>query len=303
MDKLKANIFGIAVGGIGIVLLVLAFLLVVQPLQSLGGIQSQIEEQTKKLQTLRKKKTIAVKEYLDHLKAKEAADNAALSEGVRTYEEQSKAFLAFFDGTNAQPDLNDFVTQYSDGIKKLIDDYRVKFKIAVEAEQADQAPPKVAKIDPIDESRIPLAMKEFWITSEIFAALNSLGVGGLKEIMYPRLVEQKETVPYRAYQVVQVKVEMPFSKIENFITELYASKKVPFLLKDLSYQKTPESLGLFQALSRTEDYKDQGEAKRAGYDELVPEPGVLVSMTLLALEWQGIPAEAPAGETPEKTTK
>jgi len=317
MNKLKENIFAIAVGGMGIVLLVLLFFLVLRPLQSLGDKERKIDAETKNFAALAKRKELAIRPFLELLRKKKDANEAALKEGIAFYEEQAKTFLSYFDGATDPPPLNQFQTAYVDAIKKLVDEYRVKFGIKVEAEAKEGAPPKISQVELAEDTRIPVAMKEFWIIQEIFQALNKLEIGGLKEIDFPsRLVEPKEPPPYRRHVSATVRVEILFSKIEPLLTELYSSKTVPFILEEFTYQKiqdpnSPSRIGEYQALQRDKDFKKEADASKDKYETLIPEPNVMATLKLIAIDWKGIPEEketekeseesAPTPKTTKKT--
>lgn len=293
MDKLKENIFGISLGVVGVFLLVLSYFLVYSPLSELGAKEAQVQKAIadyKKFSDPAKYKYVPTKDYKERLDQQKESDEADLKSGVAFYDEQSKLFHEYFDGSTEPPVTDIFVQKYNDSIKGLVDGYRLKFHIKVDPGQEDQAPPVVKKVEAITEENkmIPVAMKEYWIVKEVFDVLTKAQVGGLRSIDFPgRAVESKDAPKYyRALNAV-VQVEMPFSRIENVLTELFQSKRVPFQLEELTYQKTLESLGQFQSPEKSLSFKNENDAKAAEYSALVPEPAVLVTLKLSAFDWQG----------------
>ena len=295
MDKLKENIFGIVLGAVGLLLLVLAYFLVFSPLQELSAKEEELKKTSdsyKRLIDPKRTPHVPTKEWLEYLDKQKEVDGSALKKGVEFYEEQAKAFHEYFDGE--QPPASDiFVQRYNDSIKALIDAYREKFHIKVDPGQEDQAPPKVGKVEATaitDDKMMQVAMKEYWIIKDIFDAFTKLQSGGLRAIEFPgRGVEPKEAPKYYRLINCTVLADVPFSTIENLLTELFQSKRVPFELEELSYQKTPESLAQFQIPKRTQVFRNENEAKApdADYATLVPEPNVSLTLKLSAFDWQG----------------
>ena len=312
MDKLKENIFEISLGVVGVFLLVLAYFLVYSPLSELGAKESQMKKTISdyaKFTDPKKYPFLPTKEYKDYLEKQKEVDETALKSGVAFYDEQAKEFHEYFDGSSDPPVADLFVQKYNDAIKALVDGYREKFHIKDDP-QADQTPPVVKKVEPITEENrmIPVAMKEYWMLKEIFDALTKHQIGGLRSIDFPgRAVEPKDAPKYYRSMNSTVQIDMPFSKIENVLTEIFQSKRVPFQWEELTYQKTPESLGQHQSLERSLPFKNETDAKAAEYSALVPEPPVLVTLKLSAFDWQGgileEKTEAPKAEAEETTSE
>ena len=306
MNKLKENAFTIAVVAVALVMAALAYLLVVQPFLELKKTQAQIEAKKSELEKLNspKKKWLETEDYIEHLKKKTENVEAAFKEGVSFYDEQTKAFHLFFDGVQVQPLQDVFVNRYTDEIRKLVDDYRTKFKITVDPQDPEKAPPTIVKMADIPEAQIPLAMKEFWVIKEVFDAVNALELGGLKTIDFPqRLLEQKDPHPYYRLVNTVVTVELPFSKLEDLLTHLLGSKTVPFILQELSFTKNDTLVGQYLSLEKTQEFKSQAEGDAASYDAANPEPVVVATLKLSAIDWKGVPEEKKkesSEEGPEK---
>jgi hypothetical protein len=307
MDKLKENIFGISLGVVGLALLVLAYALVYSPLQDLSAKEAELDRAVKSYKKLidpKQSPHVPTKSYNEGLDKQDEANAAALKSAVAFYEEQAKPFHEYFDGDQPPP-ADIFVQNYNDSIQALVDGYREKFHIKVDPTQPDQAFPTVGKIDAIteDNKMIPVAMKEYWIIKETFDALTKLQLGGLHSINFPaRVLEPKDANKYYRQVNFTIIMDIRSSMIENLLTELFQSKRVPFQLEELSYQKTPEGLGQFQSLERRQLFRNENEAKAADYATLVPEPPVLLTLMLSAFDWQGssILEEKPEASKPDE---
>ena len=146
MDKITQNLFGMAVGGAGIVLLALIYFLIVKPLGELRGLESQIDSKKSELAVLNnpaKTPKRPTKEYREKLLEEKAAWEGALGKAIGVYDSKAQQFGKYFGDSTEQPALNEFSGAYNEKIKKLVDDYRVKFKITVVPEEQEKAPPEV----------------------------------------------------------------------------------------------------------------------------------------------------------------
>jgi hypothetical protein len=308
MDKIKQNSFWIAVGATGLVLAALTWFLVISKLFQLGELGAEIEKTTGTLKTTLKKEFLPLPEYKKYLEKKLEADKNALTEGVTFYESQGKAFDTFFDDQETAPDPASFSARYADelkGTKGILTEYRTKFGIRpVDNQPEDQLAPVVSRIEVLDEQNVPRAMKEFWIVDEIVKACTKLEIGGLKTVTFPGRTaadKDKEADLYHGVLEIEVDVEMPFSKLENFLTELFASQRVPFLVKEILMLKPLESVTQHVKLPVVKKYKEAADADKEDFRTLVPEPVVLFKLKLDAMDWKGIPVEAEPEPEMEKS--
>lgn len=309
MNKLKENIFGIAVGGACLGLLVLGYFLVFMPLTTLGQKQAELDLKLKDLKTLndaKKTQFVPTIGYARELKQRQETDDAALKEGAQYYADRTKPFQVFFGDAAAAPDSATFFAQYQTEIDKLVAAYREKFQIAAAAGQnPEDLAPKVSKMDlaGADEAKMAAAMKEFWIIQEVMNACVELELGGLQSIDFPgRTTVDKYPHPYYAAVAAEVQIDLPFSKKENFLTRVLESKRVPFVIESIVMRKKPEDLARYQGLELVKDFKQGDNPKAKAFDELVPEPNVSVTARLLGFDWKGIPeqVETPKDEDPPK---
>ncbi len=301
MDKLKQNLFPISVGAVGVVLLVLAYVLVFKKFQELAGVSAKVSQETSRLKTLVRKNPLPVKEIEEQLEREIQSKKSALEEGIQFYEQRTRAFRTYFNN-EAQPQaLSTFVSEYNDGVTKLIEGYRSKFDIKVEEGAAD-ARPTVDRVDVTDESRIERAMKEYWIIQEVFRAFESLGLKGLKSIAFPaRDVQPKEPPPYWRTIAFTVEAQVPFSKLEDLLTQLYASPMVSLILEELTLKKTPELIIPYLPLEKEVSFQDAVAASRQPYEALVPEPDAVVTLRFTAIDWKGVPETQVASPGSAKT--
>ncbi|MGQ9589690.1 MAG: hypothetical protein ACUVYA_05275 [Planctomycetota bacterium] len=302
MDKLKENLFPISVGAIGIALLVLAYLLVFSRWQALGTTTGQVRDQIQRLRTISRKRPLPIEEQKRQLEEELESKAAALRDAADFYEQKAVPFRMFFENSTEPQPLSTFVSLYNDGVTKLIDEYRTKFGIKVE-EGAQEVRPRVSKIEPMDESRLERAMREYWIIAEVFRALEAHGVGGLKSIEFPgRDVAPREPPPYWRNIAFTVEADVEFSKLEDMLTELCASPVVPLILEELTVRKAPDSVAKYLALDTQATFKDAVAASRPTYDELVPEPPAAVTLKFTAVDWKGVPElQEPAPGSARKT--
>jgi hypothetical protein len=305
MNKLKENAFEIATGGVLVLLLALVYFLVWQPMSTLGAKQARLEAKTKELRGLndaKKTPEVPTQAYLELLTSRGEVEKNAISRGIEYYAEKGKKFQLFFEDAATAPDSATFLAAYTDGIRKLREEYQGKFGIKLTDPGADvnQIPPRVSTRDNLSDTDIPVAMKEFWITKAVFDACTALGIGGLQAVDFQgRTAVEKTPHPYYGKLPVQVTVELPFAKIENLVSKLLADERVPLILEELEAKKKAEPMASFKDLAVVHDFKEVGEAKKAAYQELVPEPDVVAVMKFHGLDWKGVPAEAEKKETSE----
>ena len=78
MDKLKPNAYWIAVGGTGVVLIVLAYFLVWSPLGDLGLAQESLQSLGDRIERTAKRDYVQTKDYLKYLEEKKQAAQEAV---------------------------------------------------------------------------------------------------------------------------------------------------------------------------------------------------------------------------------
>jgi hypothetical protein len=303
MNKLKENIFGVAVGGCAVGLLILGYFLVFRPLQTLGARQTELDARLKDLKTLndpKKTKFVPNQPYSQALEARKEADAAALKEGEAYYTERTKPFQLYFNDAPSAPDPATFVSTYETQINQLVAAYREKFQIAAAVEgNPEEVPPVISKMDlaGADDAKRAAAMKEFWFIHEVLTACMELELGGLLSVGFPgRGTADKYAHEYYGTVLCEVLIDLPFSRKEVLLTKLLESKRVPFVIESLVMRKRPEDLGRHQSMERIKDFKQGEDHKKGGFDDHVPEPNVSVTIRLLGFDWKGIPEAAPEKE-------
>ncbi|MBI4601904.1 MAG: hypothetical protein HY721_08070 [Planctomycetes bacterium] len=294
MDKLKQNAFWIGVGGMGVVLAVLLYFLVVDPLMKVADVQAEIDAKTDELQKAAKRKPeVAGRDYRDHLRKQRDQVKDARDRGIEVYDGLGRDFDRFFDEQDTPPGLSEFAARYKDDVDKLVKAYRDKHAIKPPEENPESMPPKVGlMLDGLVEEKIPQAMKELWVIQAVFQAVDKLNLGGLKEIEFPgRNVPEKEVPEYNRWVDPTVKIELPFSQIENLLTELYSAPRVLFQLEELTCHKVPESVAPFVKIDRPEKVKAGTDPSKVRYEDVVLEPPVVCDLKLRVFDWTGVPEE------------
>src|SRR4029453_19267717 len=225
MDKLKQHKFWIALGAAGLVLAAAPVFFVFLPLKQLSAAQEELNALITKIEKLSRGQFVPVQAYLDVLTERANNEKASLQKGVEFYEAQGKNFHLYFEDTEAAPSPAAFGAKDSDGLEATEKGYREKFGIKVDETNAELNFPKLDRIpkDAFEEAKLPAAMKEFWITQEVVKACEAQKLGGLRSVNFTgRTSQEKDLPPYNRWVQAQVQVEMPYSKLENLITELYS---------------------------------------------------------------------------------
>lgn len=321
MDKLKQNIYWIAVGAVALVLIALMVFLVFLPLGELQKARDELQATSEKLGKAAKrdqdpknpKQKIVTKDYKAELSRRKDALDAAKAAGVERYVQASRRFKLFFEDGEAAPPSADFSARYKDALDNLIKGYRDKFKITKPAVAddkekkddeggADNLPPKVGRVpEPLEDAMIPLAMQEYWMIEEVFKVCDKLGLGGLQLVDFPgRTSATKESYEYQAYTEAQVQLLMAPNRVEDFVSELFASDRVLFEIVELSYHRMPASVTSLAHLELAKQYKDALTAQKEDFKDVVQEPPVVVDLKLRAFDFKGEPAEK---EEPKKDGK
>ena len=304
------NLYKIGVAGTVVVLLAAAWFLVYKPITELSEAQAALERQTTSLRNKSGQGTarrasgdagaeaepfyLPTAELHERLERQQEVDTKDLESAKQFYDEKAKRFSSYFDSLPSWTQgLAFFQSRFNDEIGRLQTEYRQRFEIAPEALQVSAAPPAY-------DAEIPLAMREYWMTAEVFAALEELAIAGLQAITFPSSRDTPDTQrKYHAAMPIQFDVVMPVSKLENLVTRLLSSDRVPFVLENLELRKTPEMIDPFAQpefpLVREMSYPNRAIAEDPSQksEALFPEPGVLVTIKLRGIYWEGIP-EAPA---------
>ncbi|HZN57290.1 MAG TPA: hypothetical protein VFD71_04375 [Planctomycetota bacterium] len=310
MDKLKQNSYWIAVGATCLVLLAAAYFLVVAPLGELSAKQEELNARIDKVDAALKRKDTVSKKLKAWLVEKNEADNQALEKGKEFYDAQGKPFDLYFNDAEAKPAVNEFSATYTDELKKLVEGYQQKFSIQPNAEDPTKTLPVIEPYtaEALNDENIPMAMKEFWVTEEIIKACEKLELGGLQSLKFPGRTDTKvDPLPYNRRVRTEVLMSLPAAKIEDLLSELFASQRVLFEVEKLEYSRTQDTLARYATLIQSDSYKDPTEAAKSRYEDKFPDPPVALKLDLWAFDYTGVPvikeeAPPPAEAEPKKKT-
>ncbi|MBN1444418.1 MAG: hypothetical protein JXA90_17025 [Planctomycetes bacterium] len=324
MDKLKENAFALSLTGVGIVILALAFFLIYTPLAALGRQERELADLRKKLTKFAEAELTPCTKTLKYHERNLMETQGELAESLQYVETRLGRFNEYFDNVREQPDLGVFFSRYEDEIRRLVERYRTRFGItAADAEAVAKLMPKVDvrvqndRSDPAGSVvNIPLAMKEYWVIEAIFEACEALELGGLQEISLPQRVDERSSRTAAAASrreeaakgyfttsvfEASVKIEMPFSKLGDFLSRLYGDVRVPVVgVSSMRFVKTEEWLAKYQPLRIDVELDKEGkpvteeEAKKKTIFDV--EPPVNFDISLQVISWEG-KQETP--ETPE----
>ncbi len=303
MDKLKENAYWISLGAIVVALLLLVWFLVVARMYGGSGVTVatlgvKLKRDLASIQDLNGREQVPTSEYEEHLQ--KALDRVRLdrNDGVRQYNDAQDKFRQFFDGTTRVQDPGSFAAAYHEKIEELIENYRDEFEIeeVEDEDERDKAQAEVPGVDRLEQGgifaeNVPVAMKEYWITEAIFKALTELQIGGLQKVDFRRggKADEEENEHFSMIDVT-MKIEMPFSKIEDLISQLFRDDRVRFVFDGFEIVKSVAHLKPNIALKKIEVFEDRDEADRAKYADVVDEPNVSVALTLKVLDWKGMAA-------------
>ena len=296
MDKLKENAYWISLGAIVVALLLLVWFLVVARIYGGSGntvktLGAKLERDLKSIKAFTSGDYVPTEEYERHLKANLERVRLNRNDGAGQYNDAQDRFRQFFDGKTVPPDAGTFAAAYHEKLEALIKNYQVEFEIEVEDEEdkdeRDKAQAEVPSVDRIEggifTENVPIAMKEYWITEAIFKALSELQIGGLQKVDFRRgggRKDDEEENEHFSMLDVALTIEMPFSKIEDLISQLFRDDRVRFVFDGFEIAKTVEHLKPNIALTKIEEFEDRDEADRAKYADVVDEPNVSVALTL-----------------------
>ena len=321
------NAYKIGVAATVVVLLALGWFCVYDPITKLGEAQESLEKKSEKVtgylskysddpkwqKTTKKKsskkpksksksksKSKAAKKepeylptaaYVEFLESEAKANKADLAKVGEFYAGRTAAFGEYLPGWDTGASA--FAALLNDGIEKMQAAYREKFSLPSEID-GTPAPPAIEVTPPAGDSQVAKVMKEYWMAEAIVRAFTSLDLPGLTRIAYAgSAVQQQEEGSYYAVLPVQFEARVPFAKLENLVSALLDDARVPFHLKQVSFLKDPEVLANYLTNEQVKKFGSKTEAEEASqaYDAMHPEPGVLVTVKLEAIEWLGFPPE------------
>jgi hypothetical protein len=302
MDKLKENKFWIGAIGTGLLLVGLVFWLIYLPMSELLESQDALAKNIRTLEKAERWEFLPTEARWKHLRAESAAEVEALNRGIHEYDTLGKRFQEYFDDAVEPPQVSDFGARYQVEFGRLIDSYQKKFQIqasdpgAPATASGDQGdlPPRVNRIQvgQLDEERLPVAMKEFWIAQSVIQTCEELDLGGLQEVEFlTRDSEHKDSAETHAWRSVRVDIDLPYSQAENLLTDLLTVDRVRFRVQSLDIQKSTASLAAHKSLVIEEEFEQYSEAKAKSYMEVAPEPDVKMQLVLDAFDWKGMQPE------------
>lgn len=275
-------------------------------------------------------KILSTKRYAKKLQDSEKKMKAGFKEAEALFDNRCKEFQLFWElpkgeaprFTETPPELadsGDFNAAYRDGNNDLREKYWEKFPAPV-AEKAEDASAeeedrknKAPTIELVKSEEIsanmPRAMKQYLITEAVFKVCDQLGIGGLQKIEFPQVrakstsrrsskkkseeEEGEETSGKAVYTKIEAEVDihMQYSKLQDFLSVLYKSPRVPFVEpKSIEFGKIPSYLEGFATYIRQQTFKSQAlaEAAQAAGEPSATEPPVRVIMRLVALDWKEV---------------
>jgi|SRR5688572_1634101 len=296
MNKIKENAFAIATAGTAVVILAMLYFFVFQPISALGEKETELDGEIKKLEKYNdKKRELPTKKLKSALEERAQSIQRSLDDGLKSYDERFAAFKLFFGDSATVVDVTAFSSQHTDAMDTAVKSYRDALGITPDPNAPAQIPEiqRSPTTGVTDEKKLGELMREYWIAKDIIDACTKLKLPGLQKIdLTTGRAQDRQKSPYWKPIPVHVAIEMPFSQIENLLTELYASKRVPFVLETLSAFRKPDTKGAYQGLERASQFKSIEEAKSKTYDQLAPEPNLVVEIKLYAIEWIGVVAPA-----------
>lgn len=321
MDKLKENLFAVALGGVCLVLLVLAFFLVYQPWMSLGERVGEVQALDQKLGRYERASPLPTSQVHEAYVARKDRAESDLQSAVSFYDTRAKAFQLYFGNAEQVLDQGQFYSQIADEAKTLLDTYRTNFSIQLPESSSQNAKlaPEVTGIplepgDP-DATRenISATMKRYWMLDAIVDAATALDIGGLRVIEFGTEKagrrrssgasgasgeEGAKKPPYVVDHVdVTVKASMKVDQISSFLERLFTHEVVPFVAATrMTYDKPQERLEKHKLLEIV--LVEDPDAVSTPVAELIEEPLVDVELDLRALDWRGAPADTAGGLWP-----
>ena len=311
MDKLRESAFGLALGGVGLVLAGLVYVMIIGPVWGDGGLGDQERKLTgvdKKLKAFLREKVLPTKAYNERVREQSKTDKTVYDQAIAGFEARCESFQAFFNDATTTPRAAEFTADYHDAVRTLRANYWKKFpQVPLSVPEDDRTDPE--KVPPfidtvkdddlaVGAAKIPFAMKQFWIADAVAKACVSLGIDGLEKIDVIEVREERrgkapkrsgrgssrKSVPRKPapFQVkyglieADVTVNMPYVRFEEFLARLLGDrlqKRVPFLEpRNISMKALGESVSEFQKSVHVVAYPNEAKAREA---EAAKEPKIV----------------------------
>lgn len=306
MDKLKENGFAIGVGALVVLLLAFLWFWALAPVFSdipsyeseLGSLKTQMSAYLKRDFKLSKK---YVEEREGHRKELERA----IANAVDFYAQEKAApfseFLAPYD-ENSDPGSFDVAleTAVTNLKKAYLEKYPRPEPDPDERRRDDKDQDLVVFRIPVNVPEdVKLAMKHYWIISEVFRAAEENEIGGLRAIRF-KTKESKEDLPTPAtYNPIRASVEVDLlpAKLTPFLQSLFESKRVPFVDVESLQMRRDTSKAIEKLV--IEKIYPRADARAQEKPKLMEglEPAVHATVRLVALDWTGLKKAESPGET------
>ena len=197
------------------------------------------------------------------------------------YNQRYKAFNSFFDGRTRVPVAGQFTADYNSNLEKLVGDYRERFDIQAAEDETGLRPDYRGVSNVNTREDVIRAMKQYWIAKAVIDTLTELNVGGLREIDYDQRTSEDENAAY-SYIEATIDVDMPFSKVEAFLTSLYRHPKALFRLDQFNASKEQQHVAPFLRGVREKEVDAAVEVPPEAGD--IAEPSVRFRFTFSALD-------------------
>jgi len=295
MDKLKENLFPISVAAMVIALGALIWFLIAAPLLELGDKQRLLATATTRLRNYNKAEHVPIGRYRDHLAKQLEIYKNDVADAADFYDQKVKSFQLFFNDQELAPEQATFSADLNDRISQVLSQYQSDFGVQVVDPSAPRdGPPTVDLFQPTLPSEIPKVMKQYWMFDEVVKACSKLEIGGLLSIKYP--APSDATHEFYNTIDVEVTVRLPYSKVEDLVSELYLSERVLFQLQKLVYRNLPTMLEPYQELVHVKEFANRSESDAEPYDMVFPEPNADAVFLFHVVDWTGVPDEPDDGD-------
>ena len=309
MDKIKENGFTISIVVLLLLLGALFYFWTLVPLLSseegsIDDIQSKLNAADRDLIKLIRSDPLPTPEYVAYKEESQNDLQGALLDALGIYVKKSENFNEFLEtlSANTQPaefqatfntKVHDLKKKYQELRESLLEDSAKNAEENQDDPASGDLPFEVQEIPINDQDNVKRAMKHYWMIEEIFNNLIKHEITGLKSIKFPPNKKDDLKSP-ETYDVVRVVIEMelPRDKLKPFLANLFRSTRVPFIdVETLGIDRIPNNL-LKDAIVET-PFKRQGAAEDYKSKlQSVPEPPVLASLKLAAMDWKGLPGLA-----------
>lgn len=303
MDKIKENLFGIGVGVLVVLLAVFLYFWTLAPVFSeIGSVEGRLSTQRRELSGFEKQTPFPTDDYVAYREKRQSEIDGAVQLGEDFYAKRKEFFDQLFPEFPALPPPGDFRALFSTRIQELKTAYLDKFPREVEQDPRSKEPIDPASTLQLEERTVntaedvPVAMKHFWIIEDVFNSLTELELGGLRSVTFPR-PGRDSIEPPATYDVIraEVTVEMPLSRVGALLERLFASTRVPFIdVERLEVTRAPESVRTDLVIQKDYQKPQDAEADREG--AVGPEPPVMATLLLQAMDWKGLPEETEEGD-------